>query len=132
MEVQGVPAQGIIDSGADITIISGELFKRVATVAHLKKRDLKKPDRIPWTYDHRPFTLHGKMELDLTFSDTTPVYIKVDVQEPLLLSEGVCRQLGIIAYHPDVLAPTMQDNPLSTASLSRKLEGAAKPQSSYE
>ena len=60
------------------------------------------------------------------------MYIKVDAQEPLLLSEGVCRQLGIIAYHPDVLAPTVQDNPPSTASLSRKLEGAAKSQSSHE
>ena len=35
--IQGVPAYGIIDSGADITIIGGSLFKRVATMAHLKK-----------------------------------------------------------------------------------------------
>lgn len=33
---------------------------------------------------------------------TTPVYIKMDTLEPLLLSEGVCRQLGILQYHPDV------------------------------
>ena len=29
----------------------------------------------------------------------------MDVREPLLLSEGVCWQLGIIVYHPNVLRP---------------------------
>ncbi len=32
----------------------------------------------------------------------TPVYVKMDAHEPLLLSEGVCRQMGIISYHPEV------------------------------
>ena len=32
----------------------------------------------------------------------TPVYEKMDSYEPLLLSEGVCRQMGIISYHPEV------------------------------
>ena len=32
----------------------------------------------------------------------TPVYIKADPHEQLLLSEGVCRQLGILQYHPEV------------------------------
>ena len=32
----------------------------------------------------------------------TPVYIKVDAHDQLLLSEGVCRQLGILQYHPSV------------------------------
>ena len=32
----------------------------------------------------------------------TPVYIKMDVQNWLLLAEGVCRQLGIVNYHPEV------------------------------
>ncbi|MCG8624500.1 MAG: hypothetical protein MJE68_21215 [Proteobacteria bacterium] len=26
----------------------------------------------------------------------------MDAHEPLLLSEGVCRQMGIISYHPEV------------------------------
>ena len=34
----------------------------------------------------------------------TPVYVKFDAAEPLLLPEGVCWQLGIITYHPDVWA----------------------------
>ena len=36
---------GLIDSGADITIIGGSLLKRVAALAHLKKRALKKQTR---------------------------------------------------------------------------------------
>ena len=42
VEVQGVPANGVIDGGVDITIIRRGLFQRVAAVARLRKRDLKK------------------------------------------------------------------------------------------
>ena len=49
---------------ADITIINGDLFQRVATVVHLKKCAFKKPNRIPVTYDQKPFSLHGRMDLD--------------------------------------------------------------------
>ena len=45
------------------------------------------------------------MDLNVTFCDKTmctPVYIKMDAHNPLLLSEGVCNQLGIVSYHPDV------------------------------
>ena len=31
------------------------------------------------------------------------MYIKMDAPESLLLSEGVCRQLGIVTYHPSIL-----------------------------
>ena len=34
--VQGVPAYGIVDTAADITIIGGSLFRKVATVAQFK------------------------------------------------------------------------------------------------
>ena len=30
------------------------------------------------------------------------MYVKMDAQEQLLLSEGVCRQLGIVMYHPSI------------------------------
>ena len=113
VDVHGVPAKGIIDSGADITIINGDLFQRVATVARLKKSAFKKPDRIPVTYDQKPFTLHGRMDLDITFDGKTmrtAVYIKMDSRDPLLLSEGVCHQLGIISYHQDVEDITPQGN----------------------
>ena len=103
--VQGVPAYGLVDSGADISIIGGSLFKKVATVARLRKRDLKKVDKTPRTYDQKTFHLDGRMDLDVSFGEKTlctPVYIKMDAVDQLLLSEGVCRQLGIISYHPEV------------------------------
>ena len=92
VQIQGVPMYGIIDSGADITIIGGSLFRKVATAARLKKKDLKKPDRTPRTYDQQPFKLDGRMDLDITFGEKTmrtPVYIKMDAHDQLLLSEGV-------------------------------------------
>ena len=105
VQIQGVPAFGIIDSGADITIMGGGLFRKVASVAHLKKRDFKKADKTPRTYDQKPFHIDGRMDLDVMFGDRTmctAVYIKMDAPDQLLLSEGVCRQLGIITYHRDV------------------------------
>ena len=37
--IGGVPCFGIVDSGADISIMGGKLFKQVAAVARLHKRD---------------------------------------------------------------------------------------------
>lgn len=105
LQVQSVPAYGIIDSGAGITIMGGILFKKVATVARLWKRDLKKADKTPRNYNHTPFSLDSRIEMDLTFDDKTmrtSVYIKTDAHDQLLLSEGVCRQLGIVQNHPAV------------------------------
>ena len=43
VQVEGVPAHGIIDSGSEITIIGGELFQKVAAVARLRKSRFKPP-----------------------------------------------------------------------------------------
>ena len=105
VEIQGVPCAGAIDTGSDITIVGGELFRKIASVARLCKRDFKKADKRPVAYNRQTFRLHGRMDLHITFDGTemiTPVYIKMDAKEQLLLSEGVCRQLGIVSYHPDV------------------------------
>lgn len=54
---------GIIDSGSDITIMGGELFKKVPAAARLKE------ERFPGlkqVYDKQPFTLDGSMNLDMT------------------------------------------------------------------
>ena len=102
VQLQGVPAYGIFYSGADISIIGGDLFCNIASVARLKKRDFKKADKVPRTYDQKPFVLDGRMDLDVTFDGKTmctPIYIKMDAHDQLLLSEGVCRQLGILSYH---------------------------------
>ena len=45
--IKGFSTDGIVDSGADITIMNGDLFKKVAVAAHLKKRDLKLADKSP-------------------------------------------------------------------------------------
>ena len=61
----GVPFTGIIDSGADITIMGGPAFKQVAVVARLKKRDLKPPDKVPRNYDRQPFHINWKIEINI-------------------------------------------------------------------
>ena len=100
VNVQGVPIYGIVDSGADITIIGGDMFKKAATVARLWKRNLQPVDRTPYDYELKPFKLEdGRMDLEISFGEKTmmtPVYIKMNAKDPLLLSEGVCHQLGII------------------------------------
>ena len=66
---------------------------------------MKPVDRTPRTYDRKTFKLHGRMDLDISFGDrtiNTPINIKMDAHDQLLLSEGVCRLLNIISYHPDV------------------------------
>jgi len=97
---------GVVDSGSDITIIGKKMFKKVASVAKLWKKDftIKSPDKQLCTY-LQLFRVHGWIEVDVSFGDytmKTSIYVKMDVPEQLLLSEGVCRQLGIIRYHPDV------------------------------
>ena len=105
VEVAGVPVHGIVDTGADITIMGPELFKKVAMFAKLKKSQFKEADKVLHTYDRRQFKLDGRLDLDDDFDDktmNTPIYVKMDAHDDLLLSEGVCRHLGIIVYHPRV------------------------------
>ena len=105
VQVQGVTTSGILDTGADITIMGGKLFKKIAVAARLRKKDPKKADRIPRTYDGKQFKLHGRMDLEITFDQKvlcTPIYIKMDAHDQLLLAEGVCSQLGIVEYHQNV------------------------------
>jgi hypothetical protein len=40
---------GVLDSGADITIMGGALFKKVAAAAKLKRKDLHGSDKVPRT-----------------------------------------------------------------------------------
>ena len=118
MEVAGVPAVGLVDTGADITIMGSELFKKVAAVAGLKKQQFKLTDKQPHTYDRRQFKLDGRLDLDVSFNNKTmhtPVYVKMDAYDDLLLSEGVCWQLGIVTYHSQVesnQSNTVLDKPM--------------------
>ncbi len=49
VQIQGVPVVGVLDSGADITIMGGALFKKVAAAAKLKRKDLHGSDKVPRT-----------------------------------------------------------------------------------
>ena len=107
VDIHGIPADGVVDTAADITIMGGKLFALVAAVAKLRKSNFKKPDKVPRNYDGREFHLDGCMEMEITFEGktlTTMVYVKMDAVDQLLLSEGVCRQLGIVTYHPSLIS----------------------------
>ena len=71
VDIHGVPADGIVDTAADITIMGGKLFALVASTARLKTRNFRKPDNVPRNYDGREFRLDGSMEMDITFQDKT-------------------------------------------------------------
>lgn len=65
-------------------------------------------------YDNKPFKLDGAMELAVSFGGkviTTPVYIKMDAEDQLLLSEGLCIQLGVVTYHGEVTTEASQGKP---------------------
>ena len=99
VKIGGVPLDGVVDTGADITIVGAEVFKRIATVAKLHRRDFKQSDKTPRTYDQKTFHIDGRVDLDITFQEctmSTQVYVKMDAKEQLL---RVCRQLGIVTYH---------------------------------
>ena len=50
--------------------MGADLFKRVAAAALLKKQ-LKKADEVPHTYDQKTFKLDGKIELDINYQGRT-------------------------------------------------------------
>ena len=120
VDIAGVPAQGLVDTGADITIMGPELFKKVTSVAGITKKQFKVADKLPFTYDRHQFQLDGYLNLNITCDQRvmrTPVYIKMDAYDDLLLSEGLCRQLGIVAYHPKVSADNQNSAECSTKSV---------------
>ena len=102
--------------------MGAELFKKVAATNKIKKKAFHKPDKVPHTYDQKTFTLDGYLQLDISFGGKTMqtrVYVKMDAHDQLFLSEGVCRQLGILAYHPDVIVKK------SSSQCEGKSEGVA-------
>ena len=101
----GVPVTGIIDTGSDITIISGDMFKTVIAKAGLKKEEFKTADKQAFTYNKQRISLDGQIDVDISFGDKqvhTTIYVKIEAPDPLLLSEAACRHLEIIHYHPNV------------------------------
>ena len=71
VQLQGVPTLGLVDTGADITIMGGELFKKVAAAARLKKNNFKGANISPCTYMGQRFKLDGWMDRDVQFDGKT-------------------------------------------------------------
>jgi len=95
LSLQGISVYGIIDSDADINIIGGQLFKHVALAAQLREKDLM---RLGKTYDQKPFTFDGRIDLDIVFEDKatrTPIYVN-------MISSCCLKVLGILSYYDKV------------------------------
>ena len=103
--IEEVPATGVIDTGSDITIIRGDLFYQIVTKAYLKVLSPKAAEQKTFTYEQKPITLDGYIEMKIRFGEkavSTAVYVKLVAPNQLLLSETVCHLLGIVSYHPNV------------------------------
>ena len=115
VQIEGLPIRGIIDTGSDITILSGTAFQEIVTVCGIKREQFKPPDTTACSYGHQPLKLDGQLDLQVKFGEKSMcerVYIKLDATDALLLSEGMCCKLNIVTYHPDVqsVLPTTDQN----------------------
>ena len=105
VKVEGIPVTGLIDTGSDITIIRGDLIYHIFGITGLDESRLKPADLKACTYDQKPITLDGQIDLHISFGEEvicTTAYVKLVAPDQLLLSETVCCQLGIVSYHPSV------------------------------
>ena len=72
VKIEGVPIMGIIDTGSDITIISGNMFKIVIVKAGLKKEEFKTANKQAFTYNKQWITLDGQMDVNTSFRYALP------------------------------------------------------------
>ena len=134
--VESVPIVGLIDTGSDITIMRGDQFYDMVKEANLDIQLLKPTEQRACSYDQKPNTLDGQMDVEITFGDKTvvsTVFVKLVAPDELLFLENVCRILGIVSYHPDVqrvCAPRSKivtDNPLGKEAAQPTSSGAVRP-----
>ena len=98
VQIEGLPIRGIIDTGSDITILSGTAFQEIVTACGIKREQFKPPDTTACSYGHQPLKLDGQLDLQVKFGEKSMcerVYIKLDATDALLLSENVCCKLNI-------------------------------------
>ena len=69
VNIEGVAVTGIIDTGPNITIISGDMFKTVIAKARLKKEEFKTVDNQALTYNKQHITLDGQVDTNISFED---------------------------------------------------------------
>ena len=97
--IEGVPVTGLIDTGSDITIIRGDLFCKIVAVAKVEINFIKNVDQGVCTYEQKPMTQDGCIDMKITFGEkniVTTIYIKLVAPDQLLLSEVACHLLGIV------------------------------------
>ena len=119
VNIEGVPVTGLIDTGSDITIVRGDLLYHIVSTAGLEESNIKPADQKACTYDQQPLTLDGQVDLNISFGEKalcTTVYIKVVAPDSLLLSESVCRNLGVVSFHPNV--QVVQKGPVAITHVS--------------
>lgn len=111
--IKGVSAAGVINTGADVIIVNGSLFTKIATAATLKQRDFQHANKVTQICNQQCFKLDGRMNLDITFGDRTmytPVFIKMDAHAPYFYQkECMCNQLGIVVYHQSCTIKARKD-----------------------
>ena len=93
VKIEGVPVTGLIDTGSDITIVRGDLLYHIVSTAGLEASKIRSADQRACTYDQKPITLDGQIDLNISFGENTlctTVYIKLVAPDALLLSEAVC------------------------------------------
>ena len=66
VQIEVLPIRGIIDTGSDITILSGTAFQEIVTACGIKREQFKPPDRTVCTYGHQPL-LDGQLDLQIKF-----------------------------------------------------------------
>ena len=114
VQMEGVPIRRIIDTGSDITILSGSAFQEIATISNLKRNSLNQLiGKLAPMHGHHPLNLDGQIDLHIKFGEKCiceTVYVKLDAPDTLLLSENVCCKLQIVSYHPDV-QPVLDHEP---------------------
>ena len=102
VEIEGVPVTGIIDTGSDITIISGELFENIVDAVQLSSETFKPANKQACAYNGQTISLDDQMDVTISFEShniKTITYVKLQAPDQLLLSESVCQELDIVKYH---------------------------------
>lgn len=69
-----VPVTGLIDTGSDITIMWGDLSYHIVGKAGIEADQLQSPAHKACTYDQKPITLDGQMEMTLSFQESITNY----------------------------------------------------------
>ena len=96
LNIEGVPVTVIIDTGSDITITSGDMFKTVIVLKpDWRKKSFKTVYKQAFAYNKQHIALDGQVDINISFEDKqvyTTIYVKMEGPNLLLLSEAVCRQ----------------------------------------